>query len=353
MARSLRDPNFVAARFDTKGLRFVDALDHAAVELEGFPYCWENGSLCRLPERILPALPELCQWVCRHPAGGVLRFCTDSPRIALRVQYETGETCPTTPWKALFGWDVYAGSGTKREFLKTLYNVNAKLVLLDGVDNPGGMREYSLYFPVRNHPAAVELGLEKGAELQLPPPRTVRKPILFYGSSIVEGGCASRGGLTYPMVLGRRLDAHVINYGFGGSGRGEQQVAEAIAALELSAFIMDYDHNTPSLQHLKKTHWPFYRTIRKAQPHLPIVMVSSVNYRNAPEYFRARATVIEQTYRRARAAGDKRVWFLHGKSIWPADHWWDCAGDRLHPNDYGFQLMADAIGAKLKTMLGR
>jgi hypothetical protein len=353
MKKTRLDPNLVATTYDIKGLRFVDALDHAGVTLEGFPYFWENGTLCRLPERIVPTLPDLCQWVCRHPAGGVLRLCTDSPRVALRVRYETGETCVRTPWQALFGWDAYRGSGTKREFMKTLYSLSKDLVLVDGVNgNPGGkLQEWCLYFPVRNHVRTVELGLEKGASLEPPAPRTVEKPILFYGSSIVEGGCASRAGITYPMLVGRDLDAHVINYGFGGSGRGEPEVAQAIADLDLSAVVIDYDHNAPSVEHLKKTHWPFYRTIRRAHPRLPILIVSSVNCRTAPEYFGRRAAVIEHTYTHARAAGDTRVRFLHGKTIWPADRWSDCTIDRTHPNDHGFRLMADAIGKKLGAIV--
>jgi hypothetical protein len=345
------DPNFAAAEYPTKGLRFFDALNHAAIALEGFPYFWENTTLCRLPERVLPALPELCRWVCRHPAGGLLRFRTDSRRIALRVQYETSETCPTTPCKALFGWDAYVGSGTHRTFVKTLYGVDRKLLLLDGIDqaDAGKVREWTLCFPVRNHPACVELGLEAHATLAPPPPRTVHKPILFYGSSIVEGGCASRGGLTYPMIIGRGLDAHVINYGFGGSARGEPQVAEAIAALDLAALVIDYDHNAPSAEHLRKTYWKFFKRIRAKQPTLPILLVSSVDYHNEPHYYQKRAAVIEQTYRRARAGGDRHVLFLHGKTIFPRTHWWDCSGDHIHPNDLGFRYMADVIGTKLKV----
>jgi len=343
-----RDPNFIAPSFDIAGLTFVDALRSESIALEGFPYFQENNSLCRLPESIVPALPELARWVCRHPAGGLLRFRTDSPRIALRVKYETSEFCPTTPSKALVGWDAYMGSGKKRVFVKTLYSLDTKLVLIDGVDGlDKTMREWTLYFPVRNHPQTVELGIDKDAAIKPPPPHRVKKPILFYGSSIVEGGCASRGGLTYPMIIGRQLDAPVINYGFGGSGRGELEVAEAIAKLDLAAVVIDYDHNSPSPEHLRKTHWKFFRHIRKARPLRPILLVSSVNFRNAPGYFGTRAAIIENTCRKARAAGDRRVWFLHGKTIYPKDRWWDCSGDHLHPNDFGFQCMAEAIGKKL------
>jgi hypothetical protein len=347
-----RDPNFLRNDVSRHGLRAIDPLSDKAVALEGFPYFLENHSLCRLPERLTPGLPKLLAWVCRHPSGGVLRFATDSRKLVLRVEFETEELCDRTPNHALFGFDAYLGRGPAKRFVKTLYNRKSSLVLEDGIEDlPEGLKEWTLYFPVRNHVSSMRLLVEKGAVLRAPRPYRLTRPVLFYGSSIVEGGCASRAGLTYPAIIGRALDVPIINYGFGGSALGEPEVAKAIAALDMSALVLDYDHNTPSVEHLTATHWPFYRCIRKAHPRLPIVVVSSVTWHNEPAYFGARADVLHNTVRRARAAGDRHISFIHGKTIFPADRWWDCSGDGTHPNDYGFRCMAEVIGGKLEALL--
>lgn len=348
-----RDPNLVLKTVDAAGIEFVDALTHPAIELEGFPYRESNGNLCRLPVEIVPELPELMQWVCWHSAGGAIRFRTDSPQVHIRVRFNTWETGNSTTLNSLSGFDAYRRVGTRMAFQKTLYAQPVRKGFTDGIARgiPKGMHDWQIYFPLRNHIVSLELGLAPGSALKPPRRYALDKPVLFYGSSIVEGGCASRGGLTYPAAIGRDLNVYAINYGFGGSARGELSVAGAIAGLDLAAVVIDYDHNTPSVEHLRKTHWPFFRRIRKTNPDLPIIVASSVDYRHVPEMFEKRARIIQNTCRKARAAGDRKVWFIHGKTIFPKSHWGDCTVDLTHPNDYGFRCMADAIGGKLRDVL--
>ena len=354
MPRSRTDPNFRRPAVGAHGLWFVNALRHPSVLLTGFPYLRGNRSLCRLPERIVPSLPPLGRWVCRHSSGGALRFRTDSRRIHLRAVFETVETSANTPQNALSGFDLYRREGKEWRFVKTLAGPKGLHLVDDGAATAApGFHEWLIYFPVRNHVQTLELGVDRGARLRPPGGRRSRYPVLFYGSSIVEGGCASRAGLTYPAIIGRELDVDIINYGFGGSALGEPEVARAIAALKLSALVIDYDHNAPSADHLRATHRRFFEIVRAAQPRLPVLLVSSVNIRNAPAYFGRRAAVIRDTWRRARAAGDRRVWFLHGRDIYPRSGWWDCSCDLTHPNDRGFRLMADAIGRVLRRMLSK
>ena len=91
-----------------------------------------------------------------------------------------------------------------------------------------------------------------------PTPYVVEKPIVFYGSSITEGGCASRVTNAYPALLSKWLNADYINLGFSGSAKGEIPVAEFIAEQSMSAFVYDYDHNAPNPEHLAATHEAFF-----------------------------------------------------------------------------------------------
>ena len=144
----------------------------------------------------------------------------------------------------------------------------------------------------------------------------IDRPLVFYGSSITQGGCASRPGNNYMNHACRWLDADFINLGFSGSAKGELCVADYIASLELSAFVMDYDHNAKSVKQLKETHEKFFKTIRAAQPNLPIIVVSGPRD-GSYEPYRQRRDIIKRTYDHAVAAGDKNVYFVltNGQTI--------------------------------------
>ena len=129
-------------------------------------------------------------------------------------------------------------------------------------------------------------------------------------------------------------------------------MAEYSATLDMSLFVLDYDHNTHDQSHLEATHYPFYEAIRACQPELPILMVSrpDIPQRNAQVPLRRAA--IRHSYERAIAAGDRHVYHIDGGTLYSGDEWWDCTVDGLHPNDLGFRRMADVIGDKIAEILG-
>ena len=129
-------------------------------------------------------------------------------------------------------------------------------------------------------------------------------------------------------------------------------MARHIASLKLSAFVMDYDHNAPDIPHLERTHYPFYEIIRRANPDLPILMVSKPDFDNGADNSRRRDIVLE-SYLKGRAAGDKKLWFVDGESLFQGRDRDACTVDGCHPNDLGFYRMAEAIYPKLKKALER
>ena len=135
------------------------------------------------------------------------------------------------------------------------------------------MRTFTLNMPLYGGVNELYVGLDKDSTLEAAPERKY-KPVAYYGSSITQGGCASRPGNSYQAILSRALDCGQVNLGFSGNGKGEPEVAEYIASMELSAFVMDYDHNAPTNEHLLATHEPFFQIIRKAQPKLPVIFVT-------------------------------------------------------------------------------
>ena len=216
---------------------------------------------------------------------------------------------------------------------------------------PGGLRHYVLYFPLYNGLDELMLGFPPDARVEKGRTPRIEKPIVFYGSSITQGGCAAKVGSCYTTLLCRRLDAAQINLGFSGSGRGEENMARYIASLDMSAFVLDYDHNAPTVEHLEKTHEKFFNIVREAHPDLPIVMMSKPDFDSNREGNALRRNVIARTYAHALEKGDKNVWFINGESFFGNHDRELCTVDGCHPTSLGFVRMADVVEAVLRPVL--
>jgi len=124
----------------------------------------------------------------------------------------------------------------------------------------------------------------------------------------------------------------------------------------MSAFVLDYDHNAPTPEHLQNTHYPFYKAVREQQPELPILMMSKPDFDSdyteaAMEENRIRRDIVKATYEKALSEGDKKVWFLDGQTLFGDTDRDSCTADGCHPNDLGFYRMAERVLPYLREML--
>ena len=187
--------------------------------------------------------------------------------------------------------------------------------------------------------------------MEAPTPYRYEKPVLYYGSSITEGGIANSPANGYNAILSRRLDADYINLGFSGNAKGELAMADYINTLDFSVFVYDYDHNAPTVEHLAATHEPFFRRIREAHPTVPVIMLTRPHATYGEDEI-ARRAVVKATYDHAKAEGDENVYFIDGETYfldYPEREL--CFIDTIHPNDIGFLRMADTIEPLLKKLL--
>ena len=186
------------------------------------------------------------------------------------------------------------------------------------------------------------------------------KPILYYGSSITQGGCASRPGNTYQAIINRRNNIDYINLGFSGCAKAEPEVMEYIANREMSVFVYDYDHNAPTPEYLQETHEKGYKTVREKNPDLPIIFLTKPDFDNNASAYTVwnegaikRRTIVMQTYINAINAGDKNVYFIDGSQFFNINEGDCCVADGCHPTDLGFMKMADVIGNQIDTIIAR
>lgn len=350
------DPNFRLATEVPAEAEFFDPR-RAPFSIWGLAENAE-GSYCRLPLELLPACSEGVQGLAWHLAGGCVRFSTNAPWLCVAWRLREMGNMAHFAASGQSGLELVEETDGRIRAVKTLVpqmNPNGCGCALEQsrrVDLPGeGMRSYALYLPLYNGLTELLIGLPPQAGLQEGRTPAIEKPILFYGSSITQGGCASKVANAYTHVLARRLDAALINLGFSGNGRGEQLMAEYIASLPMSAFVMDYDHNAPSLEHLEQTHEAFFRTVRRAQPDLPILLLSMPDFDRDPQAAAPRREVIRRTYENARRGGDAHVFFVDGETFFGDTERFDCTVDGCHPTDLGFRRMADVLEPVLRRAL--
>ena len=279
-----------------------------------------------------------------HTAGGRVRFRTDSPYVAISVKLPYVTKFPHMPLTGTSGFDMYTYSGDVYKYVKTFNPTHDSGNAFEAIHRFGTreMRDITLNFPLYNAVDEVYIGLDKGSSLECGGKYIGSKPIVYYGSSITQGGCASRPGNAYQAILSRRYNADFVNLGFSGSARGEKEIADYIASLEMSMFVYDYDHNAPTVEHLKSTHEPMFKIIRASHHDIPIIMMTRP-FDGDEENVRARREVVLETYNNALNCGDKNVYFIDGEKMKDIMGGFSGTVDGCHPNDLGFICMAKAL----------
>lgn len=325
-------------------------LTDPALSLEGLALSDREGRrYWRLPADVIDQVNSGVSEVAKFPSGARVRFATDSRRIALCAVVGPAGYIKNVGAIGKCGLAGYVDG----EWHYVVYPAASDAEEMTGAyDLDGKMHEHTVYLPLFTPLYDLMIGLDDDAQVKPPRPYAVQKPIVFYGSSITNGASATHAGNAYVSIVCRRLDASFLNLGFSGSARGEESIARYIAGLDMSLFVMDYDYNAPDAAHLEATHERFFRIVREAQPDLPIALISKPDFDIDPEGNAARRAVIRRTYEHALAAGDARVRFIDGETLFGTTERRDCLVDGTHPNDLGFRRMANAITPVLRELLG-
>ncbi len=340
-------------------LQFYSAKE-APFAVYGLLPCRPGEPFKRIPSELAKQTNDGVWRLHRNTSGGRVRFRTDSEIIAIRAYMPDKCLMPHMPFLGSSGFDLYEEEDTwcyRGSFIPPInreayYEAQIKF-------GERKTRDLMIHLPLYDNVDELWIGIEKDATLQAGGHYQPWAPVIYYGSSITQGGCASRPGNAYPAIISRKLNCDFRNLGFSGSSRGEQISAQYIADQPMCVFVMDYDHNAPNPMHLAQTHEAFFLTIREKRPNLPIVIVSRTDTPRTPQVEKdilQRWEIIQQTYENALKRGDKMVQLVDGRKIFPccstleisAD---SCTVDGLHPNDLGFACMAKVIGESVKRAI--
>ncbi len=339
------DKNFkIETKLNKNDIVFFDAKDEP-FKIYGVFY--ESGKFRRMPENVAKIVSDGVHWLHSNTAGGRVRFKTNSPYIAINTKMSNVGKMPHFALSGSSGFDLYIGESYRASFIPPFdLNDGYESVIDFGSKK---MREITINFPLYSDVNELYVGLSKNAKIEEATPYKYDLPIVYYGSSITQGGCASRPGSSYQAIISRELKVDHINLGFSGNAKAEKEISQYICSLDMCAFVYDYDHNAPTVEHLEATHERMFKEIRKAKPNLPIIMMSRPKY-NLTKEEKTRLEIIQRTYENAKANGDNNVYLIDGKALMRL-----CLSegtvDNCHPTDLGFFSMARALVKVLKEII--
>ncbi|MBQ8357326.1 MAG: SGNH/GDSL hydrolase family protein [Clostridia bacterium] len=315
----------------------------------------------RMPTEVAEKVNDGVLKLHTHTAGGRVRFATDSPYIVIKAVMPKITHFSHMPLTGSSGFDLYIDTddGSESVYHRTFVPPHR---MTDGYEskveiNAPGMHCYTVNFPLYNPVDALYIGIAKGSGLSAGAPYRDYPPVVYYGNSVTQGGCASRPGNSFEAMVGRALNLDHVNLGFSGSGLAEDTIVAYMAGMKMSAFVADYDHNALTVEHLRNTHCKMYRAIRAAHPHLPILLLSRPDFYYHNKYIGGaeksieRRRVILDTYNYAIDQGDRSIYFIDGERLHTGTYADCCTVDGGHPNDLGFMMMAEQIGGVLRRIL--
>jgi len=312
----------------------------------------------RLPARVESKVFGYTWQMSKDSAGMVVRFVTNSSLIAARWKLAKEQfALPHMPASGVSGVDLYVKHNGEWQWLGAYnpqqpMNQQNEQVLFSGLSSED--REYSLYFPLYNGVSAVEVGIADESTIKPAPPRKHNiKPVVFYGSSIVQGGCASRPGMAYPSIIGRKLDIPIINLGFSGEGKCEHEFSDILAELDPSVFVIDCLPNMATEWIDDRLHY-LLKVLKEKHPDTPVVLVEDVVRQNIITREASsrtdHAVALEKVYNDCKKDWGNRLFYVKGDNLLGSDG--QATVDGLHPTDVGFLKMADGIAPTVKKALG-
>ena len=344
-------PNFAGAA--EAGTRQIVAFPDPRLAVYGLPWFSEESPvLRRLPARLKESFRPAVWSLAQDPSGGRIRFRTDSTTVGIVAENPGFSNMHHIPSVGENGFDIYVG----HDYLASAWPDKAgKIAQTWSIGRERKMRDITIYLPLYKAVTIQSLSFDRDALLEPATPYAISKPVVYYGSSITQGGCASNPGGSCQAILERKLNADFVNLGFSGNGLGEPALADAIRELDASCIVLDFWGN-PSAEQYAAALPVFVDRLREKRPEVPILVTS-------PFYFpseEANAAVArsQATKRRfahdfvesRRKKGDHKIIFVDGLKMLNRDQTSGLV-DGVHCNSLGFYFNAQGLEPFLKKAL--
>jgi len=343
--------NGFAAKSDS--LKYVNA---AEFQIIGKGFDDTQTKYERLPARLEGKTRQPVWELSKDCSGLAIRFRTNSPVIAAKWEVTSDAVMNHFAPSGIKGLDLYCLKNGKWQFVNSA-RPEKKLTTAIIIDHMVGQdMEYMLYLPLYDGLVSLEIGVKSTATIgnpQVDSPRK-EKPVVFYGTSITQGGCASRAGMSYSNQLSRMLDRQTINLGFSGNGQLDLEVAEAMAEIDASCFVIDCLPNV-SVAQMNEKYSRFLEIIRKKKPEVPILLVETVLFPHM--YFdqtvfallHEKNATLKKIFDEQKKKGDRHIYFLKSDKLIGTDY--ESTVDGVHMTDLGFWRMSQNLYPVLRKLI--
>lgn len=323
--------------------------DAKLLTIEGKAFNDTESYYDRLPARAKATVPPSVWGLSQSSAGLALRFVSDAGSLKVRWAVRSASLAMAhMPATGMSGVDIYRRTPEGWRFVKN----GRPAGITNEVDvSLAPNSECMVYLPLYNGTAMVEVGIPKGKTIGTPPARPSgrAKPVVIYGTSITQGGCASRPGMAFTAVAGRIADVPVVNLGFSGSGKMEMALCDLIAEIDASAYVLDCLWNMSDGLVAERAE-PFIRALRERRPATPILLAEDCNvFERAPT---PKARLLRGIYDKLKAEDAlrwKELRYLEAKEM--LGHDGEGTVDGCHPNDLGMARQGEVFGSAIKRML--
>ena len=343
------------------GFRYEDAT-HFSIINRG----WDNT---RTPYTRMPAyMQDSCRdnqwWLYQHSAGIAIRFATNSRRIAAQYNLTNNFHMQHMAMTGIKGTDLYylnedrgrweyVNTARPQEKNNIADSIQSKMYV-ENLD--GEMHEYMIYLPLYDGINWFQIGVDSTAVLTQPRVQNPRQgKIVFYGTSILQGGCASRTGMVSTSMIQRDYNLQCVNLATSGEGKMDFPIARAMATIEDAVcFVLDPVPNCTEMMCDTLT-YRFVKILRDLRPDVPIIMVEGITYPYARhnsffrEYLPKKNAAFRKNYERLKAENPKGLYYVPTDGLVGPDM--EGTVDGIHLTDYGFRAYADILEIYIKQAL--
>ena len=340
--------------------------EHFLIEGTAIADSLKESPYDRLPISYKEKVREPVWDLSKASAGITVRFHSNSTSINLKWTVLNDLDMPHMASTGIKGIDLYTKYNNKWRYVTTagalvgLKTYQNKSIPADSINEyeliknmSPDFREYKLFLPLYDGVTKLEIGIDNNALINKASPNPV-KPIVFYGTSITQGGCASRPGMAHTNIISRKLDVDCINYGFSGNGRMEMPIVELISDIDASFYVIECLQNMDSEQVRERVR-PLVDMIRTKHPLTPIVLVENMMYTTAFLDQTIETTLIQENealkneFDKIIKRGTPNIFYIKDNKDFLSDN--EGTVDGVHLTDLGFLRYADYLIENFKKKL--
>jgi lysophospholipase L1-like esterase len=333
----------------------------SVIDGQGWPKEMRD-SIQRFPSRLRPLVSKSVWEQSRQSAGLSIRFVSNAPEIIVRYKVSGPVAKSNMPLTGTSGVDLYAiDSDGLMHWASANYSITDSVQFTFSQLRPNDNfhklgREYQLFLPLFNTIDHLEIGVPEGSLFKALPKR-IEKPIVVFGSSIVQGESATRPGMAWTNILSRKLDRSVVNLGFSEKPLLDKGMINLINEIDARIFVfdvmLDFANSTMDSSELSKSIIEAIKTIREKHPRTPILFTEHAGYTDG--YLKSnRQTLgedanklLNETFKELINENISGLYLLTKQEIGMQ---LDEMSDGEHPNDLGMMRYAEAYEKKLREL---